>query len=471
MRSTFSPPLRAHLARPVGMSLALAGLLRYESYGHRQVFDRWSYTFTLALLGFGILWALTLISSARKWRDSRGEVSAQGYCVDLALLAWGAGYLLASLDRRDDAGRLLDFNFVGSTTASAALLEWLALALLFVAAAFWALPRLRHWSANGLLVAFSVGACLIAGEGIARCVMLVRPQTRSFGGYSTSIWLRRHAQLNRDGFRDVDHDLVPSTPRHRLLIIGDSFAYGWGIDDVHDRFGEQVGSRLTSESSEPWEAMNASAPGKNTLTEIDLLRHELQYHPEIVVLLYVFNDIEYLRPVTLQNVISEAPESFAQRAHPLRVLYKNSYLFQELYVRMLALRGLVRGDSAFGLKAYEDSAAVTAHLKDLTRFVKIAEQAGATAVVVPFDPAVAASRAARERDESFARRAIAAGVPILSVEPAFLGRPISQLTLNALDSHPSVMANHLAAATAVQRLEQRWYAAHRHTNVPSHHHA
>ena len=54
--------------------------------------------------------------------------------------------------------------------------------------------------------------------------------------------------------------------------------------------------------------------------------------PDAVVLLYVFNDIDYLRPAT--------PRTGWGTLHPAGILFRNSYLFQEIYLRVRA-SGLV----------------------------------------------------------------------------------------------------------------------------------
>ena len=73
-------------------------------------------------------------------------------------------------------------------------------------------------------------------------------------------------------------------------------------------------------------------------------------------------------------------------------------------------------------------------------------------VIVPFDVAAAVSPQARARHDTFVRQGINARLPIVPVADAFAGKRFAELTINALDPHPSELANRLAAAAAAPRI-------------------
>jgi hypothetical protein len=77
--------------------------------------------------------------------------------------------------------------------------------------------------------------------------------------------------LNRDGFRDRDHAPEVAAGVRRLLVVGDSFAFGIGLESIEDRFGERVRDRLSVATHVPWESMNASRPDSHTRQEIEYL--------------------------------------------------------------------------------------------------------------------------------------------------------------------------------------------------------
>ena len=430
----------------------LGSLLSYHSYASRPVLGRWSYPFLAVVLGAAGVWLAALVATARAgWRRAGRPVRepAAAALLDLALLTWGMAYLVGTVDAPATAARILDVDLFGSVSPLAALLEWVALAALAAAAGSLVLHRLAPEWANPALSLAALVVLTVAGEGVARVKVVAVPATAGFPTYSDALWYRRHVQLNREGFRDREHAALPEPGTRRCLVVGDSYAFGVGIDRIDDRFGEQLGTRLEAVTGARWEVINASRPDIHSLHEIALLQRMLPLRPDVVVLVYVFNDIDYLRPVTERTVVTEAPRTLLQRLHPVRVLFTNSYLFQELYMRVRLLAWRRAAQAGRIGDAYADSAALTAHIGDLARFVSLARGAGAVVGIVPFDHAATLVPAFRSRDERFVSRARTAGLPVWPVDGAFAGLAFSQLTVNGLDGHPNELADRLAAEAVV----------------------
>jgi len=165
----------------------------------------------------------------------------------------------------------------------------------------------------------------------------------------------------------------------------------------------------------------------------------------VVVLLYVFNDIDYLSPVTRRSMLTDAPRTVWQTLHPLRLAYKNSFLFQELYVRA---RALLFPLSASG-GPYDDPGILRLHLRDLAEFVRLASDAGAVVGIVPLDVAGMVSPSGYA---AFLRAVASAGLPVWPIDRAFRGQRRGALVVNRLDHHPNVLANRLAAAAALPQV-------------------
>jgi lysophospholipase L1-like esterase len=384
---------------------------------------------------------------------------------DVAVLLWGVGYLWAAYDVPAHAAAIFELNVVGSTTPAAIVLYWCSLALVVVAWAF-TLPRVPPAWQNVALSLLAVGAVAVLGEGAVRVRALVAPATQGFPTYTSALWDRRYVRLNSAGFRDTEHMVARAPGTKRVLLIGDSFAFGLGIPRTGDRMGERLAIALDGATGSVWEPINASHPDRSTLDEIALLDSTIRYRPDVVILVYVFNDIDYLYPVTKRTVLTEAPETAWQRVHPVRLLFRNSFLFQELYVRLRALRSSLPGTQRES-DPYADSTLVQRHLRDVARFVDKAGQGGAVVGIVPFDPTVAQSPAARTRYESFVGRAIAAGLPVWRVDSAFDGFSLSQLRVNRLDGHPNAVANQVVAARIERYIVQSLDAGDRASARPS----
>lgn len=446
--------LSLRLPRLFGLSLLVLSLLTYHSYTRHPVLGRWSYPFFAALLAVVGLWLATLVTT---WRRAHARTHTPGPApssalLDLGVLSWGVAYLLSALDTPAAAARILDLDFFGSAIPSAALLEWIALVAIALAGGIVVVRRVRAPYANPAVSCGAVICLALAGEGVARAKAVVAPATEGFPTSSTALWYRRYVRLNGDGFRDRPHAVSPEPGTRRLLAIGDSYAFGAGIERLEDRFGEQLGAMLAAGTGERWEVINASQGDLHTLQEIALLQRVVPCRPDVVVLVYVFNDIDYLRPVTERTVLTEAPRTLFQRLHPVRLLFKNSYLFQELYVRARQLGWRRATQAGEVVDPYADSALLARHLDDLSRFVALARQTGAVVGIVPFDHAVTLSAAIRRRYTTFVTRARTGGLPIWSLDGAFDGVGFSQLTVNSLDGHPNGLANRLAAEAVVEQV-------------------
>jgi hypothetical protein len=234
------------------------------------------------------------------------------------------------------------------------------------------------------------------------------------------------------------------------MVVGDSFAHGVGVTDIGERFGEQLAMRLSTGSGERWEAINAGQPDTHTLHHIQFLERMLEYRPDLVVLLYVFNDVDYLTPVTPRLGLLRK-DGFLELLHPARLLFLNSYLFQGLFLRWRKI-ALGFGNRAQPPDPYADKALMTRHLDDLQRFVRKGRDAGASLLIVPFDNQVGASALQAARYARFVRDAEEYGLPICGIAGAFAGRDPGELRVNSFDGHPNALANHLAADATLRCL-------------------
>jgi hypothetical protein len=359
---------------------------------------------------------------------------------------WGAAYLWTTLAEPASAGRFTNLNLLGSTRAVPALLEWLAI-VWFTAAAFaWAAKKFPPKLQNAGLAVASLIVLAVLGEGVARIATIAFPAVQGFPTYSTRLWRERYVTLNSIGYRDAEHSLVPAKGVRRVLVVGDSYAFGTGTDDVDDRFGERLGRRLASGVDGRWEVISGGRPDTHTLEHIDMLRPLLAYRPELVVLLYSFNDMDYLAPITPRGWTSGQTTLLA-RFHPVPVLFQNSYLFQQIYVRFRKLVFSTRVDGAsLDFYAMDDLAA--RHRADLARFVALARDEGADVKIVPFDNLLELDQAHEDRYGKFVAEARSAGLPVCSLENAFEGQPVTALQVNSLDGHGTPLAYELAVQAA-----------------------
>jgi hypothetical protein len=430
--------VRLKIGRLLGLFLFILGLLQYRSYS-RQLLGLWSYPFALSIVVATVVLLVILLLLPR------------ALLVDLALLCWGLAYFLDALDSRDSAANVKDLIFFGSPMPAAALLQWITLVLLFIAVSRATMAKLdEKWSGLAMLIGALMVIALF-GEGFLRVKAAVTaPTMQGLPTFSLAAWNRRYVKLNSEGFRDVEHPLVRDPAKRRMLIVGDSFGFGWGIPRLDDRIGEQVASRLTKSTLRQWEVINASKPNSDTLDEIGYLNQTIKFKPDVVVLIYVFNDVDYLIP-------HRSGLSFLRNPF-VRFFWQNSYLFQELFarIRIVYYRYRRAGPSASPIAAsgeltdaefaaYANPALMSRHLADLARFVSIGQQGGARVLVIPYDLAITLQQNARDRYKDFLRQTQSVGIPMCSLEHTWEGHTFLELTVSPTDGHPNEGSIRMAA--------------------------
>jgi len=132
--------------------------------------------------------------------------------------------------------------------------------------------------------------CALLGDlplGTFRCQYDSNP--RGYFGSNNEV---DHA-LNSAGWRDVEHTILKPKSTFRLLGLGDSFLYGYGVH-YEDIFLTQLGEILGSAQPHlSLETINTASNGSNTAHHAAVLQQRaLRYDPDLVMLNFVLNDIE-----------------------------------------------------------------------------------------------------------------------------------------------------------------------------------
>jgi lysophospholipase L1-like esterase len=115
-------------------------------------------------------------------------------------------------------------------------------------------------------------------------------------------------RTNADGFRGP---LVPPSrtrPAVRVVGLGDSVMFGWGVSE-EDTYLARLRSRLGRASpGVAWEVVNTAVPGYNTAMEVETLEAKgLRFDPDVVILNFVGNDLG------LPNFVEERPDVLSLR--------------------------------------------------------------------------------------------------------------------------------------------------------------
>ncbi|MCA9178542.1 MAG: SGNH/GDSL hydrolase family protein [Planctomycetales bacterium] len=112
---------------------------------------------------------------------------------------------------------------------------------------------------------------------------------RNIPGYNAST-RGRELKINARGLRDRDYDLEKPVGHGRLLVLGDSFTWGYGVDN-RAIYTEVLEERL-QDRQPPWEVINCGVSGWGTDQQYLFLKAEgFRYQPDVVlVALFLIND-------------------------------------------------------------------------------------------------------------------------------------------------------------------------------------
>ncbi len=178
--------------------------------------------------------------------------------------------------------------------------------VLIIGALYWASILIgpgRPWRAKFALAAMPL---LLIASLDRLATVSYRPVRESAGLYMahpTRGWTLRpgwtgkqgatEIRVNSRGLRDPEVALKKRPGERRVLFLGDSVTYGYGVpEDVCfvARFRQRCGATVAA--NRRLTAINLAVPAYSTWQEYDLLVHEgFQYEPDVIVLVFCLNDV------------------------------------------------------------------------------------------------------------------------------------------------------------------------------------
>ena len=261
-------------------------------------------------------------------------------------------------------------------------LDFIALILLIVAIYKIYKNRISAKKKNILIaIVFSLFFALITfslGEAYFRFIY-DEPDGLGFLQVSKN-WQTKHVVFNNFFFRDRNFEVNKKEGTIRIGILGDSIAYGAGIENVDDRFSNILQNMLTN-SGYNVEVYNLGKSGHDTEGEIKVYNDIKHLNFDILVWEYFLNDIEPLEQNKGTPIIDESKK----RTRYIEFLSKQSYYFDFLYWRFSTkyqktLKALRIAD--FNL--YKDPKELKRHEKDIATLANSIREGNKKVLVVIF---------------------------------------------------------------------------------------
>jgi lysophospholipase L1-like esterase len=149
-------------------------------------------------------------------------------------------------------------------------------------------------------------------------------------------------RINSHGQRDDEYSLA-RTDKKRMLILGDSFGWGFGVE--HD----EIFCEIIENNHPDWEIINASVSGYSTDQEFLYLKERgIHFEPDVVLLLFSTNDFRnnvvdeqcwYYKPrYVLSNdqlILENVPVPKSTLVQKLdRFFFGKTYLLKRIYLKI-----------------------------------------------------------------------------------------------------------------------------------------
>ena len=281
-------------------------------------------------------------------------------------------------------------------------------------------------------------------------------------------WGEVRVTTNARGLRgpEVAHEKPPGV--RRVLFLGDSVTFGFGIGSSELVFPFGVGRELATALGVPVEVVNAGVGGYSPWQErIYLEREGLRYAPDLLVVGFVLNDVaekfalvryggterawQLVRTANgwLDRWLSGSALVTVAREGAAMLRFGSDVRLGAAAEEMQAVRELSDTSPQFE-QAIERAWQIT--LGNLTSIFETAEQRGIPALLVVFPYSFQFEAGANvEAQERLHRFAEDRGAPFLDLRPPFLDEgDAARLMID--DSHLSVEGHALAASRIAERV-------------------
>ncbi len=253
---------------------------------------------------------------------------------------------------------------------------------------------------------------------------------------ASQIWFARYWKpITPEGYRDFPK--TNAEKKKKILVLGDSFAAGHGLNNTEDRFSDQLEQKL---GTDRYAVYNLGVSGSDTRDEFKRLQ-KFPVKPDVLVLEYFPNDIE--RAAGDAKLTLKQFQPYDDIKVPgLGSLVMRFYLPNYIYWQFPHIPPASITD--FVQKSYTDTTILNPHLRDLQKIVDYARthKAPMYVVMVPFLQNLDKSNGYTKPIEDFF---IDQKIPVIRLSEHLGNIPPKERIVGKNDGHASVQVNTVIA--------------------------
>jgi len=249
-------------------------------------------------------------------------------------------------------------------------------------------------------------------------------------------------RVNSRGLRSPEI-AVPKPPgMHRVLVLGDSVTFGWGVAEEQN-FSRRLEDALRKQLACPVEVVNSGVSGYGTVEEADYFTHEgLELEPDVVLIYYVENDNQSV-PHLGGPVAVFLKDWFVYRSHLVStVLY--AWRLNSWKVQAQAAGG-DRAAYAAEQRAWDKRSGTVASFAALREIADVAKRHGIRVILASHPNSLADRTLDAVRDRLLREAAAANGMTFVDVAPAIVPYRDRDIAVSKTDLHPNGFAHGLIA--------------------------
>lgn len=261
-------------------------------------------------------------------------------------------------------------------------------------------------------------------------------------------WHERHVWVNGDFKRDEEFK-QKTAQVSRICAIGDSITFGYGIENVKDRFTEILEKTL-QENGYKVEVYNLAVSGADTRVEINTYQVFKFLDCDIILHQYTLNDI--------RNNEDQAKllEQYSKVSALTKYAQDFSYFFDFIYWRLnQRYADTFRQLQTIDFKDYQNQEKLNHHLAEIKQYVDEVKSDGKKIIVVIFPMFYAL-----DNDYPGWIHAIISahftkeGATVVDLLPQAAGKNVSNLRASQFDAHPNEYFHKLTAEKVYETLKE-----------------